>query len=223
MLPETIIYEDNHLLIVEKEPGLLSQPDGTGRDDILSRAQNYLARDKPGRAYVGLVHRLDRAVGGVLALAKTSKGAARVSCEFRERRAKKIYAALVLGRPEAEEGRLENFLLREGDKTRKAGPGEQGKLASLSFRVRRLFPGHALLEIVLETGFKHQIRAQMAGLGCPVAGDFKYGGGRGEGPGIGLWAESLAFAHPTKKEMTTFRSRPPLNIWPWNLTAMATE
>jgi 23S rRNA pseudouridine1911/1915/1917 synthase len=211
-----IIYEDNHLLIVQKAPGCLAQPDGTGRPDILSMAGEYLARHKPGRAYVGLVHRLDRAVGGVLALAKTSKCAARLSAQFRERRVQKFYLALAEGVPPAENGRLEGPLFREGDKTRAARPGEKGTRAALNWRVRRRFANFSLLEIDLETGFKHQIRAQLAARGFPVVGDVKYGGMRGEGPAIGLWAESLTLEHPTSKEVMKFEAQP-IAMWPWSL------
>lgn len=216
MLTPAIIYEDNHLLIVQKEPGLLAQPDSTGRPDILSLAGEYLARNKPGRAYVGLVHRLDRAVGGVLALAKTSKCAARLSAQFRERRVRKIYLALVEGVPDNECGRLEGNLLREGTKTRAARPNEKGRRAALAWRVRHRLPQYTLLEVDLETGFKHQIRAQLAAAGLPIAGDIQYGGGRGKGEAIGLWAESLTLEHPITKAEEKFESQPN-SQWPWSL------
>lgn len=216
MLTPSIIYEDNHLLIAQKAPGFLAQPDSSSRPDMLTWAGDYLGKNKPGRAYVGLVHRLDRAVGGVLALAKTSKCAARLSAQFRERRVKKMYVALVTGGPKAESGRLEGSLFREGAKTRAARPGEKGTAAALTWRVRQRGVNFTLLEIDLETGFKHQIRAQLAGAGWPIAGDVKYGGKRGEGPAIGLWAESLTLEHPTTREIMKFESRPPA-LWPWSL------
>ncbi|UQZ89473.1 RNA pseudouridine synthase [Deltaproteobacteria bacterium Smac51] len=216
MLTPVIIYEDNHLLIVQKPPGFLAQPDGSGRPDLSGWAGEYLARNKPGRAYVGLTHRLDRAVGGVVAMAKTSKCAARLSAQFRERTVKKIYLALTAGRPEAESGRLEGQLFRDGTVTRAARPGEKGTRAALNWLVRKSYDDFTLLEIELETGFKHQIRAQLAAAGLPVVGDLKYGGGRGEGPGIGLWAESLTLEHPTRKEIVKFEARP-AGLWPWSL------
>lgn len=216
MLTPSIIYEDNHLLIVQKAPGFLAQPDSSDRPDMLTWAGAYLARNKPGRAYVGLVHRLDRAVGGVLALAKTSKCAARLSAQFRERRVRKIYLALVEGSPPAESGRLEDSLFRDGSLSRPARLGEKGARAALTWRVRQKFTDFTILEIDLETGFKHQIRAQLAGLALPIVGDVKYGGLRGDGPAIGLWAESLTLEHPTSKEPMTFEARP-VALWPWSL------
>lgn len=220
MLTPSIIYEDNHLLIVQKAPGFLAQPDSSDRPDILTWAGAYLARNKPGRAYVGLVHRLDRAVGGVVALAKTSKCAARLSAQFRERRVRKIYLALVSTCPQGESGRLEDALFRDGSLTRPARPGEKGTRAALAWRVRQRLEKFTFLEIDLETGFKHQIRAQLAALGFPIVGDVKYGGLPGDGPApspaIGLWAESLTLEHPVSKEMITFEARP-MALWPWSL------
>lgn len=221
MLAPVIIYEDNHLLIVQKPPGFLSQPDGGAGPDLLAWAGGYLARDKPGRAYVGLVHRLDLSVGGVLALAKTSKAAARLSAQFRERRVEKIYLALVGGRVEAGAGRLEDSLVRDGSLTRAARTGEKGKDCVLSWRRRGLAESPAgpltLLEINLLTGFKHQIRAQLARRGWPVAGDVKYQSPLGgQGPAIGLWAWRLTVEHPTKKEKLSFTAAPP-PLWPWTL------
>ena len=230
MLTPVIIYEDNHLLIVQKPPGFLSQPDGGSRPNLLNWAEKYLARNKPGRAYVGLVHRLDRSVGGVMALAKTSKAAARLSGQFRDRSCEKIYLALVTGPvPGAGAGewagaRLDDNLIRAGSLTRVAGPEEEGKICSLLWRMRAVsrnaHPGTdlALLQINLLTGFKHQIRAQLTGLGCPVVGDLKYGSPlSGPGPAIGLWAEALAIDHPTKKERLVFKADPAGDLWPWSL------
>lgn len=212
-----IIYEDNHLLIVQKPPGFLAQPDGSPRPDMLEWAGTYLARHKPGRAFVGLTHRLDRSVGGVMALAKTSKAAARLSRQFRERTVVKIYLALVAGRPSGDGGRLAADLVREGSLTRTARPGEKGTKAVLDWRPVCRQGGWSLLEINLLTGFKHQIRAQLSVLGCPIAGDRRYGNNlAGPGEAIGLWAASLTIEHPILKEKMTFESRLPAD-WPWSL------
>lgn len=217
MCSPVIIYEDNHLLIVQKPPGFLAQPDGGRRPDLLTWAESYLARDKPGRAYVGLVHRLDQSVGGVMALAKTSKCAARLGLQFRERTVDKVYLALVEDRPEAGEGRLEQTLVREATLTRPARPGESGRPSALEWKLRGCTGSLALLEIRLITGFKHQIRAQLASLGRPVLGDAKYGSPiRRVGPAIGLWAESLGLSHPTRQTRQTFTAEP-TNFWPWSL------
>ncbi len=224
MLTPVIIYEDNHLLVAQKPPGFLAQPDGGPRPDLLSWAGRYLARGKPGRAYVGLVHRLDRAVGGVTVLAKTSKAAARLSRQFRERTAGKFYLALVGGSPAGDRfglgdsGRLDQTLVRDGSLTRPAGPGEAGTRAVLNWRVLRSRGAYSLLEVDLSTGFKHQIRAQLAALGHPVVGDLKYGSPWApEGPGIGLWAERLVLEHPTLKDVFTFEAAPAAGLWPWSL------
>ncbi len=217
MLTPVIIYEDNHLLIVQKPPGWLAQGDGGSRPDVWSWAGEYLARNKPGRAFVGLAHRLDRAVGGVMALAKTSKGAARLSRQFRERTVGKVYAALVEGDMPGLSGELRQNLVRDHDLTRLARPGETGAPAALDWAVRRTVGGWTLLEIHLHTGFKHQIRAQLAALGYPVVGDVTYGGrSGGPGPAIGLWAESLTLDHPTRPERLTFTAEP-WPLWPWTV------
>lgn len=217
MLTAAIIYEDNHLLIAQKPPGWLAQPDGTARPDMLAWAEKYLARNKPGRAFVGLTHRLDRAVGGVMALAKTSKAAARLSAQFRDRTVGKLYLALVSGNPKCESDHLEQYLVRVGSVTRLAAPGEKGTLAILDWRLRRRFSGLALLEVDLSTGFKHQIRAQLSSGGLPILGDLKYGSPMApKEETIGLWAESLTLDHPTTKERLTFKAKP-LAVWPWNL------
>ena len=226
MLTPVIIYEDNHLLIVQKPPGFLSQPDGRERPDLLGWAGEYLARNKPGRAYVGLVHRLDRSVGGVMALAKTSKAAARLSAQFRDRSCEKKYLALVTGRVAEPCGHLNDRLIRDGSLTRTAEADEKGKICLLDWRLRSRPEGGnsderlTLLEIDLLTGFKHQIRAQLAGRGWPVVGDSKYHSPlKGSSPAIGLWAESLAIDHPTKKERLVFTAEP-AGLWPWNLVCV---
>lgn len=217
MRTPVIIYEDNHLLIVQKPPGWLAQADGGSRPDVWSWAGEYLARHKPGRAFVGLTHRLDRPVGGVMALAKTSKGAARLSRQFRERTAEKVYLALVEGSMPELSGEIREALVREGDLTRPARPGEAGTQAILAWAVRRALGDWTLLEIDLKTGFKHQIRAQLAAHGRPVIGDVKYGGRPGgPGPAIGLWAESLTLDHPTRGERLTFTAEP-WPLWPWTV------
>ena len=213
MLHPSIIYEDNHLLIVQKPPGFLAQPDGSPRPDILAWAEKYLAQNKPGRAFVGLVHRLDRVVGGVMALAKTSKAAARLSLQFKERTIEKKYLALVPEAPPTPSGHLEQNLVRVGAFTHLANPGEKGTLAILSWEIHQFPPPYTLLGINLITGFKHQIRAQLANMGLPLVGDAKYGSHLpppiGQIKGIGLWAESLALDHPTRPERMVFKGHCP--------------
>ncbi|MGL4208583.1 MAG: RluA family pseudouridine synthase [Candidatus Adiutrix sp.] len=214
----TIIYEDNHLLIVEKPPGFLSQGDGRSRADLLSWAEQYLAQNKPGRAFVGLVHRLDRPVGGVMVLAKTSKCASRLSRQFRERLTHKLYLALIEGSPQGPSGLLEQALVRDGTITRPALPHEQGTNAGLTWQVwGQPNNGLSLLSINLKTGFKHQIRAQLAAMGHPVVGDIKYGSQIApHNLAIGLWALSLTLKHPTLGTDLCFQAPLP-HMHPWLL------
>jgi 23S rRNA pseudouridine1911/1915/1917 synthase len=152
-----------------------------------------------------------------MALARTSKSAARLSRQFRERAVGKVYLALVEGSMPGSSGEIRETLVRTGDLTRPARPGEPGAEAILAWAVRRILGDWTLLEIDLKTGFKHQIRAQLAALGRPVIGDVKYGGRPGEpGPAIGLWAESLSLTHPTRGERMTFTAEP-WPLWPWTV------
>jgi 23S rRNA pseudouridine1911/1915/1917 synthase len=226
MVNETILYEDNHLLVVIKPAGVLAQGDKTGDASILEQGKAYLKEKyrKPGAVFLGLVHRLDRPVSGVMVLARTSKAADRLCAQFRERTTEKIYRAVVEGRPPEDAGRLEHWLT--GDEHRlkvsvspKERPG--AKKATLLYRVLRSRSGRSELEVELVTGLKHQIRAQLAAIGCPVVGDFKYDHRKGDaaperlwgGRAIALHAARLTIAHPTKKEALTFAAPLP-EYWP---------
>jgi 23S rRNA pseudouridine1911/1915/1917 synthase len=220
-----IIYEDNHLLVLKKPPGWLAQPDGRPRSDILFWARDYLvkSKNKPGKAYVGLCHRLDRKVGGVMVLAKTSKAASRLCLQFREHKTQKFYLAIATGCPKQTEGFLEQNLYRDGFKTRLAAWGEKETLCSLRWRL--LSTGQlegltsSFLEIELITGFKHQIRAQLALMGNPLWGDSRYGGPLapvGE-ESLGLFAHRLSFFHPTGGQFLSFEAQAdfwPFSCWP---------
>ncbi|MDR2455628.1 MAG: RluA family pseudouridine synthase [Deltaproteobacteria bacterium] len=224
-MPVSIIYEDRQLLVIEKPPGFLAQPDGSERPDVLAWAEGHLreARGRPS-AWVGLVHRLDLKVGGAMVLAKTSKAASRLSAQFRDRTAEKIYLALVSGEAPAK-GELKGDLVRDGRLTRLAALGERGAASALIFRRLKLYPplpaeslGQvSLLEIRLLTGAKHQIRAQLSAAGCPVVGDELYGGpSSARGEAIGLWAARLSLDHPVTGRRLTFNSPPP-PVWPFGL------
>jgi 23S rRNA pseudouridine1911/1915/1917 synthase len=218
-----IIYEDRQLLVVVKPAGWLAQADGRSRLDLLAWSKSYLRQvgRKPGQAFVGLCHRLDRPVGGLTVLAKTSKAAGRLAEQFRERLVGKTYEALCLGRVQAAEKLLEAELVRPAGLTRPAGPGELGRRSALRFRrtgFGRVDRSPASrLEVELLTGFRHQIRAQLAYLGHPLLGDRLYGGSpppSGE-ESIGLFAARLSFRHPIGGELLLFEARPP-DRWPWN-------
>ncbi len=209
--PLKVIYEDNHLLVVDKPVGLLSQADSTGRPDLLTICKAYIKEKygKPGDVYLGLVQRLDLSVSGVIVFARTSKAAARLSEQIREREPIKIYQALVAGDP-PHEGHLEGFYYKDEEalmarKTERGKPG--AKRASLSFRRLNSSDAthQALLEITLETGRFHQIRVQLSDAGYPILGDEKYGGPRHKS-GMALRCVSLTIQHPTRKELMTFKA-----------------
>ncbi|MDR1081045.1 MAG: RluA family pseudouridine synthase [Deltaproteobacteria bacterium] len=221
-----VLFEDNHLLIVRKPAGWLSQPDGGDRPDVLGWARAHIRErwNKPGAAYAGLCHRLDLPVGGVMAIARTSKAAGRISEQFRERTVGKVYLALCRGVPDRTSGNIEGRLARSGNLTVRARPGE-GARAALAWRLLwRGEPGgraSSLLEVDLLTGVKHQIRAQLAGAGHPVWGDGLYGGPEadflGACPEIGLFAAKLSLDHPITRERLSFHALPEAESWPWRL------
>lgn len=216
-----LIYEDNHLLVVEKPVNLPTQKDISGDPDLLSLLKEDLKvrYEKPGRVYLGLVHRLDRPVGGVMVFAKTSKAAARLAEQIRTGQFQKTYLAVVHGRL-AKEGHLEHFLAKDrATNTVKvvspADPG--GKKAILDYAVLAEKEGFSLIRINLLTGRSHQIRVQFATIGHPLYGDQKYGAALNTpGQQIALWSHRIILRHPTKKEEMSFTSSPPDRA-PWNL------
>ncbi|WP_010529175.1 RluA family pseudouridine synthase [Lentibacillus jeotgali] len=217
-----ILYEDNHLLVVAKPVNIPVQGDSTRDKDLLTMLKEdiKIRYQKPGNVYLALVHRLDRPVGGVMVLAKTSKAASRLSDAIRRGAFEKIYLAVVRGRPSQIHERLEDFLLKDhgenkvhvvSSKTKKA------KRAVLDYEVIGENDGLSLLSVNLHTGRPHQIRVQLANIGCPIYGDQKYGQKVNKpGQQIALWSHGLAFEHPTKKDMTKSESLPPKE-YPWNL------
>jgi 23S rRNA pseudouridine1911/1915/1917 synthase len=214
-----LLYEDNHLLVVNKPAGMLCQGDLTGDLDLLTLAKKKIKeRDgKPGKVFLGLVHRLDRPVGGVMVVAKTSKAAGRLSQQFRERRTSKIYWAVVEGRPMPTEAILTHCLKKDPAAriTRVVDSTEAGKPAELAYRVQETRADQSLVEVRLITGLSHQIRAQLAAIGHPIVGDRKYGAERPFKRGrIALFARALTIHHPTKKTPLTFRVSPP-KFWPF--------
>ena len=213
-----VLYEDNHLLVVEKPVNIPVQADASGDVDLLTLAKAYIKEKyaKPGEVYLGLVHRLDRPVGGVLVFARTSKAAARLSAAFSGHRGvTKRYCALVSGTPRAEE-KLEGCILRDertGD-ARLVPSGTPGaKPAALSYRLAGQKDGLSLLDIDLFTGRHHQIRVQLAGNNTPIWGDQRYNPAAKPGQQIALWAYSLTLEHPTRKEKMTFTSLPQGGAW----------
>lgn len=213
-----VVYEDNHLLVVVKPPNLLSQADQTGDPDLLSLLKDYVKEkyQKPGNVYLGLVHRLDRPVGGLMVFARTSKAASRLSAQIRAGDLHRGYLAVVHGYLEHLEGTLRGYLLKDGQKNlvklvEKGTPGAQE--ARLHYQVVAMAAERTLVRVRLETGRSHQIRVQMAALGHPLVGDQRYGPSS-PGQQIALWGECLSFVHPTTKELLEFQEPPP-QVKPW--------
>lgn len=192
-----ILYESNHLIAVFKEPGISTQSDEKGGESLLESVREFIrVRDrKPGNVFVGLVHRLDRAVSGIVVFAKTSKGASRLSEQIREREVKKIYHAWVDGHPDPASARLVGQVA--------------GKEAGLSYRTLKTHGALALLEVDLETGRKHQIRIQLSGIGHPIVGDKLYGSRFPFGGVISLQSHYMSFAAPVAPHETIEIRVPP--------------
>ena len=217
-MPElNVIYEDNHIIVVEKIPNIPSQGDKTGDRDMMTLIKEYIKEkyQKPGNVYLGLVHRLDRPVGGVMVYAKTSKAASRLSEQVRTKEMKKTYLVVVDGEMEQESAILEDYLLKNErnniSKVVKEGT-KNAKYAKLEYEVLKYQEeiNLSVLKINLYTGRHHQIRVQLASRGHSIYGDQKYGT-RGRGKQIALWAYELSFYHPITKKEVVFHSLPEKN------------
>ena len=209
-----VIYEDNHIIIVEKIPNVPSQSDKTGDIDMLTMVKQYIKEkyNKPGNVYLGLVHRLDRPVGGIMIFAKTSKAASRLSDQVREKVFKKKYLAVVDGKIENKSGTLEDYLYKdERNNISKVVNKDKknAKLAKLDYDVIKYdeVKNLSLVKVNLHTGRHHQIRVQLSNFGHSIFGDQKYGT-RGQGKQIALWAYELTINHPITKEEITFKDLP---------------
>ncbi|NLL55794.1 MAG: RNA pseudouridine synthase [Clostridiales bacterium] len=217
-----IVYEDNHLIVVVKPQNVPTCPDESGDPDMLSVIKEYLIKtyNKPGNAYVGLVHRLDRPTGGVMVFAKTSKAASRLSETIRQGELDKRYFAVLMGTPrEHQVTHLTHYLKKYPEKNMVyvAAMGEEGaKKAVLNYKILEENATMSLADIKLLTGRSHQIRVQMAALSTPLFGDIKYGGDKTPvGYNIALWEVELKFTHPITKEKLMFRVYPPVDDVPW--------
>jgi 23S rRNA pseudouridine1911/1915/1917 synthase len=212
-----ILYEDNHLLVVNKPAGILTQSDRSGDDSLLEICRGYIRERyrKPGNVFLGMVHRLDRPVGGVIVFARTSKAASRLSEQLRHNEMEKIYRAVVENCLEGE-AELTHNLLRRGSLTVPVSLSESGsQQATLRYSALESTSRKSLVEITLITGRKHQIRSQMSAIGHPVLGDRKYGSSTPIGPDrIALRCRSISFRHPTRDECLSFTAPEP-DWWPW--------
>jgi 23S rRNA pseudouridine1911/1915/1917 synthase len=218
-MPE-ILYEDNHIIAVYKRSSDLVQSDKTGDESLDNQVKIYLAKkyNKPGEAFLGVVHRLDRPVSGVVIFAKTSKALERLNEIFRTRQVKKIYWAIVKERPPEDEATISHFMkkIEAQNKSYTYDTEVKGsKEASLTYKIHGRSERFYLLEIELHSGRHHQIRAQLAAIGCPIKGDLKYGFPRSNEDGsIGLLARKISFIHPVKKEEITITAHlPEGDIW----------
>lgn len=214
-LESRILYEDNHILIVNKNVGEITQGDKTGDECLAETYKAFIARrdSKPGQVYMGIPHRLDRPVSGIVILAKTSKAMERLSEMFREGDVHKKYWALCCSKPEPECAYLENWLIRNEKQNKSFITEKQGgsaKLAKLKYRFIRSTDRYHLVEVELLTGRHHQIRCQLSGIGCPIKGDLKYGAPRSNPDGgICLHSHEVSFIHPVKKTEIHLVAPPP--------------
>jgi 23S rRNA pseudouridine1911/1915/1917 synthase len=216
----TVLYEDNHLIAVKKLSGEIIQSDQTGDTTLAEKVKAYIKKKykKPGEVFLGIIHRLDRPVGGVIIFARTSKALARMNELFREKKIKKEYWAIVEEKPPLEEEQLINWLKKNQDKNRSRAYEKEvkgSKKAILSYQLVGRSKNYFYLKINPLTGRHHQIRVQLSFIGCRIKGDVKYGAKRtNKDGGIHLFAKSLSFVHPIKKEPLTISANPPIDpLW----------
>lgn len=220
-MEEQIVYEDNHLLVINKKVGQLVQGDKTGDDSLLELIKNFIKKrdDKPGNVFLGLVHRIDRPTSGLVIYAKTSKALSRLTQMVKNREIKKTYWAVVTKEMIPQMQRLVHFL-KKNEKNNKAivfpKATDGAKEAILTYNVIKTLDNYLLLEIDLETGRHHQIRAQLSKIGVPIKGDLKYGAARSNPDGgINLHARKLQFIHPVTKENIEITAPVPQNDAVW--------
>ncbi|MBO5224345.1 MAG: RluA family pseudouridine synthase [Clostridia bacterium] len=217
-----VLYEDNHLIVVVKPQNVPTQGDSSGDTSLLDMVKEYIKvkENKPGEAFVGLVHRLDRPTGGVMVFAKTSKCAKRLSEQLMDGSFEKSYFAVTVSTPRERQGRIESWLVKDTvNNMVKVAPAavEGAKKAILDYKVLEDNAKVALVDVKLITGRSHQARVQLKSLGTPIFGDAKYGGDTlAKGHNLALWAYSLRFYHPITKDPFVFKVSPPQEKTPWN-------
>ncbi|MEX1238322.1 MAG: RluA family pseudouridine synthase [Cyclobacteriaceae bacterium] len=221
-VPFQVLYEDNHLLVVNKSSGILVQGDITGDVPLVDLCKVYVGRKyrKPGAVFLGVVHRIDRPVSGIVLLARTSKSLERMNALFRERETKKTYWAITENKPPLESGNLIHWLAKDEKRNKTTAYPRETAGASrseLSYQVIASIGNQWLLSVEPVTGRPHQIRAQLAFMGCPVKGDVKYGSSKPlEDGSIALHARKLEFMHPVKKEEIALKAPLPDTDW-WRI------
>ena len=216
----TVVYEDNHIIVVNKTASEIVQGDKTGDTPLSETVKQYLKEkyNKPGNVFLGVTHRLDRPVSGLVVFAKTSKALSRLNDMFRNGEVKKTYWAIVRNRPPAPEGELTHWLVRNEKQNKSYGYDKEvkdSKKAVLCYKTIGHSQNYHLLEVDLKTGRHHQIRCQLAKMGCPIKGDLKYGSPRSNPDGsICLHARRISFIHPVSKESIHIEAPVPGgNLW----------
>jgi 23S rRNA pseudouridine1911/1915/1917 synthase len=219
-----VLFEDNHIIAINKRPGDIVQGDKTGDTPLSEIVKAYLKDkyNKPGNVYLGVPHRLDRPTSGIVIFAKTSKVLPRLNKLFANKEAQKTYWAVVKNKPEKEKDTLTHWLKRNPKQNKSVAHNKEidgSKKGSLTYTVIKKLDTFFLLEIDLHTGRHHQIRSQLAAIGCPIKGDLKYGFNRSnKDASIHLHARSLSFIHPVKKELVNIVAPPPLADAIWKAT-----
>lgn len=215
-----VLYEDNHLIAINKKPGELVQGDSTGDVPLPEIVKEYIKEKykKPGAVFLGVVHRLDRPVSGVVVFARTSKSLERMNELFRNRETKKIYHAIVYGKPAKPSDTLVHWLVKDESRNKTTAfkkENKDGLRSELSYELQRHAGNQSLLEVHPLTGRPHQIRVQLASIGCPIVGDVKYGAKEpNDDASICLHASRLEFIHPVRKEPVVIAAAFPQNhIW----------
>ena len=204
-----VIYEDNHLLVIEKPVNIPMQEDASKDEDLLTMAKAYIKEkySEPGDVYLGLVHRLDRPVGGVCVFARTSKAAGRLSRQIQDHTFRKQYLAVVEDNGLKDSGHFEDFLLKD-EKTNTVRVDPKGKKAILDYEVLKRKDDLALVAVDLLTGRSHQIRVQFSSRNHPLWGDQRYNPNAKKGQQIALWSHRITFEHPVSKQLLSFESQP---------------
>ena len=218
--PLQVLYEDNHLLVINKQAGVLVQGDATGDVPLVDMAKEYIGEkyQKPGDVFLGVVHRLDRPVSGVVVFARTSKALERMNALFRDRKTQKTYWALVTNKPARNEGTLVHWLIKDEKKNKTTAYSKEnpnGSRSELHYKVIDNKRGYFLIEVNPITGRPHQIRVQLASMGCPIVGDVKYGSRIPSPDGsLALHARQLKFIHPVRHEpLIVSASLPGVEWW----------
>ncbi len=215
-----VLYEDNHIIAINKRPSDIVQGDKTGDTPLSEIVKAWLRKkyDKPGNVFTGVVHRIDRPVSGVVLFAKTSKALARLNAQFKEKDIQKTYWACVHGQPDLQEGTLLNFLIKDQAKNKSRVTSERtagAKKAELKYTMLARSDRYTLVEVEPKTGRHHQIRVQLSAAGYPIKGDLKYGAQRSNpDASIHLHARKVKFMHPVSREMMEIKAPPPSDaIW----------